>query len=65
MTTENKRKTKNEHEAGQPRFMKGKRPQISLSISAENVDKLDERAAKKGISRAALLNIIITNYLEN
>lgn len=41
------------------RTMKGKKEQISLTISIELVDKLDAMATKVGQTRAALINMAI------
>lgn len=47
------------------RTMKGKKEQISLTISIEMVDRLDAMAATMGQTRAALINMAIYQLLDH
>jgi hypothetical protein len=43
---------------------KGKREQISLTIEPGLLDKIDEFAAQRGQSRAAMINLAIFEFLQ-
>lgn len=50
----------------QPKYvMKGKKPQITLTIAKPLLDRVDELAERLGISRAAVINLAIHQGMEH
>lgn len=52
-------------DAGPNRVRKGNKVQISLTITAPILDRVDARAAELGQSRAAFINLAIYQMLES
>ena len=48
-----------------PGVKKGNKVQISLTIDPEQLDRVDQMAAKMFMARAALINMAINELLEN
>lgn len=45
-------------------LMRGRREQISHTMPPELLEKVDEMAKRKGITRAGLINLAISEYCE-
>lgn len=52
-------------EAGPKRVRKGRKVQITLTITEAMLERVDEKAAQIGQSRAAVINLAIAQVLES